>query len=180
MGFLCTQTLWGGIEYYHNSYTSPTLRAVNHSEGRIFYENGVERFDYALTDHLGNTRLLYTDVDGDGIAHVPEDIVQEEHYYPFGIKMGGPWMGATESGTSDPGYNGIDHVDDFGLDVNMAMYRTLDPSIGRWWQVDPKAEMYQSWSPYVSMGNSPMVQIDPRGDFLPLLPVVGALVGGNT
>lgn len=40
-------------------------------------------------------------------------------------------------------------------------------------------EMYQSWSPYVSMGNSPMVQIDPRGDFLPLLPVVGALVGGT-
>lgn len=28
-------------------------------------------------------------------------------------------------------YNGIDHVEDFGLNVNMAFYRTLDPVIGR-------------------------------------------------
>jgi RHS repeat-associated protein len=70
-------------------------------------------------------------------------------------------------------YNGIEHVDDFDLNVNMAMYRTLDPVIGRWWGVDPKGEDYASWTPYNSMGNSPMVQIDPNGDALPFLALVG-------
>lgn len=31
-------------------------------------------------------------------------------------------------------YNGIEFLDDFGLEVNRATYRTLDPEIGRWWQ----------------------------------------------
>jgi RHS repeat-associated protein len=106
----------------------------------------------------------------DGIISVPSEIVQEEHYYPFGMKMTGPWMGGAAGAKSAYQYNGIEHVDDFDLNVNMAMYRTLDPVIGRWWGVDPKGEAVKSHSPYVSMGNSPMLNSDPKGDiFGPVL-----------
>jgi len=164
----------GGLEYVNNA-----LESVAHQEGRVYFGGGSERYDYALTDHLGNIRLLYSDLNNNGIPDVPSEIVQEAHYLPFGMKMEGPWIGAGTTDGTRYGFNGIEHVDDFDLNVNMAFYRTLDPTTGRWWQVDPKAEMYHSWSPYISMGNSPMVQIDPQGDFLPLLPVVGALVGGT-
>jgi RHS repeat-associated protein len=119
----------------------------------------------------------------DGIISVPSEIVQEEHYYPFGMKLTGPWIGvgAAAGAKSAYQYNGIDHVDAFELNVNMAMYRTLDPVLGRWWSVDPAAEKYMSWTPYNSMGNSPIVQIDPNGDVLPFLAIVaiGAAVFGT-
>jgi RHS repeat-associated protein len=100
------------------------------------------------------------------------------------MKMTGPWMGAaagdalslSNCATTAYQYNGIEHVDDFDLNVNMAMYRTLDPVIGRWWGVDPAAESFADLSPYNSMGNSPMVYSDPDGDFIHIL--VGAGIGG--
>ncbi len=139
---------------------------LSHSEGRVYFGGGsTERYDYALTDHLGNTRLLYSDLNDNGIPDVPSEIIQEEHYLPFGMKMTGPWMGASNTDHTAYQYNGIEHVADFDLDVNMALYRTLDPLTGRWWQVDPKADLMMGWSPYNSMWNNPISYTDPEGDF---------------
>jgi RHS repeat-associated protein len=160
-----TRDYIGGIEYVDNA-----LESVHHAEDRVYFGGNTERYDYALTDHLGNTRLLYSDLNNNGVPEVPNEIIQEEHYYPFGMKMTGPWMGAAAGATTAYQYNGIEHVDDFDLNVNMAMYRTLDPVVGRWWGVDPKGEAVKSHSPYVSMGNSPMLNSDPKGDiFGPVL-----------
>ena len=74
-------------------------------------------------------------------------------------------------------YNGIEEVDDFGLDLSFATFRTLDPSIGRWLQVDPVAESLVGISPYHAMGNNPILYNDPNGDFIPQL--VGAVVGAT-
>ena len=53
----------------------------------------------------------------------------------------------------------------------MAFYRGLDPTTGRWMQVDPKAEHDISTSPYVAHYNSPINFSDPLGDcpFCPAL-----------
>jgi len=69
-------------------------------------------------------------------------------------------------------YNGIEEVDDFGLDLSFATFRTLDPSIGRWLQVDPKAEAVSSLSPYQSMGNNPISNADPAGDLFFAIPQI--------
>ena len=69
-------------------------------------------------------------------------------------------------------------MDDFGLDLSFATFRTLDPSIGRWLQVDPKAEHDVSSSPYSSMYNDPVFFTDPDGD-CPVCPfLIAAAVGG--
>ena len=77
----------------------------------------------------------------------------------------GAWMDTPDKDLNYK-YNSIELADDFGLNVNLATFRTLDPAIGRWWQVDPKAEAFYSLSPYSSMGNNPISIMDPDGDFL--------------
>ncbi|MGB3548776.1 MAG: RHS repeat-associated core domain-containing protein, partial [Saprospiraceae bacterium] len=170
-----TRDYIGGIEYKNGA-----LESVAHAEGRVYFGGGsTERYDYALTDHLGNTRLLYSDLNNNGIPDVPSEIIQEEHYLPFGMKMTGPWMGASNTDHTAYQYNGIEHVADFDLDVNMALYRTLDPLTGRWWQVDPKAEATMGLTPYGSMNNNPINNVDPNGDLVPIaLVAAGAILGG--
>ena len=63
---------------------SQQLAFVQISNGRLIPDtNQVFRAEYFLADHLGNTRVVVTDNNG-----TPE-IMQENHYYPFGMTMNG-------------------------------------------------------------------------------------------
>ena len=65
--------------------------------------------------------------------------------------------------------------------MNLASYRGLDPTLGRWWQVDPKAEATYGLTPYGAMNNNPISFTDPDGDIAWFVPVlIGAAVGGVT
>jgi len=73
-------------------------------------------------------------------------------------------------------FNGIERVEGFGLDF--AFYRGLDPVLGKWMQVDSKAEATFSMSPYCSMGNNPVSNADPDGDLFFAIPQIGFGKGG--
>lgn len=62
-------------------------------------------------------------------------------------------------------YNGIEHTTDLDLNQYDAFFRTLDPQIGRFWQIDPQTDLLESYTPYESMGNNPISNVDPLGDF---------------
>ena len=163
-----------GIEYLDGQ-----VHQIMHSEGFVQYTNGANpQYHYTINDHLGNTRLVYSDFNGDGKIRNATEIVQENHYYPFGMKMKGPWMG--DENEYRYKYNGIEEVDDFGLDLSFATFRTLDPAIGRWLQVDPMTEYLSDLSPYNSMNNNPITYNDPDGDIGPLLLAgIAGVVGGG-
>jgi RHS repeat-associated protein len=82
----------------------------------------------------------------------------------MGIKGEWKFVQPQIGGVNKYQFNGIELNDDFGLNWNMAEYRSYDASIGRWNGVDPLAEKYYSMSPYNGMGNNPIMNTDPKGD----------------
>lgn len=132
---------------------------------------GVYRHEYTIEDHLGNTRIVYSDLNNDGLVATSE-VLDENHYYAYGMELPGSFTNV--AGTNyNYKYNGIERVEAFNMDF--AFYRGLDPVLGRWYQVDPKAEQAGfGMSPYCSMNNNPISQVDPLGDS-PIL--IGAAIG---
>jgi RHS repeat-associated protein len=61
-------------------------------------------------------------------------------------------------------YNGIDFADDLGIDIYDAQLRELDAQIGRWWEIDPKVDGMEMWSPYTANYNNPIRFSDLLGD----------------
>ena len=123
--------------------------------------NTVYRHEYAIKDHLGNIRLWVSDLNGNGIVETPSEILQEKHYYPFGMAMEGPWM---QSGVNNKyQYNGKELNEEFGLDLMDYGARWYDPAAARWWSVDPLAETMANWSGYNYGFNNPINMTDPTG-----------------
>ncbi len=61
-------------------------------------------------------------------------------------------------------YNGIEKEDAFEIGIYDAQLRELDGQTGRWWQIDPKTENMEMWSPYASNYDNPITYMDFLGD----------------
>ena len=61
-------------------------------------------------------------------------------------------------------YNGIEKENDLQIEIYDAPLRELDGQVGVWWQIDPKTENMEMWSPYVSNYDNPLRYSDPLGD----------------
>lgn len=90
------------------------------------------------------------------------EIVDNNDYYPFGMKHAGGFT-LTGNSANKIKYNGKELQDE--LELNMYDYgaRNYDPAIGRWFNIDPLAEKHKSWSPYNYTINNPLSHIDPDG-----------------
>src|SRR5690606_13190518 len=118
---------------------------------------------YNYTEHLGNIRLSYTYTDptlGGGNLR----ILEENHYYPFGLRHQG-YNEIANSNRSEAAekykYGGKEWNDELGLDLYDFHARNYDPAIGRWLNVDPVTHFEQS--PYVAFDNNPVFWTDPDG-----------------
>jgi RHS repeat-associated protein len=115
--------------------------------------NGTFQSQFIVQDHLGNTRLMFADTNGNGSA----EVIEESHYYAFGMRIEG-------LSTSNPDnkftYIGKELEDDHGLNWYHYGSRYYDPQIGRWQQIDPEDEFQ---TPYGYVGNNPVRSNDPDG-----------------
>ncbi|MDN3633508.1 hypothetical protein QWY85_02490, partial [Neolewinella lacunae] len=66
-----TRDYVGGIEYLQNGVGAKTLESIHHAEGRIRFTGAAQEWQYVLADHLGNTRIMYADLNNNGIPEVP-------------------------------------------------------------------------------------------------------------
>ncbi len=133
--------------------TVTTLDFIPFEEGRMRpVENSPLKYEYDIKDHLGNVRMTMTP----NTSNQPT-VLQEDSYYPFGLKMGL----STATGTPNKyTYNGKELVDEFGLNWYHYGARYYDPQIGRWHSIDPADEFH---SPYVYCANNPVMLVDPDG-----------------
>jgi RHS repeat-associated protein len=144
----------GAFVYQNNS-----LSYINIPGGRITQriEKAVliEKYEYHLTDHLGNVRVTFA-ADNMGNA----EILQEDHYYPFGLRMSGMHYSNTEL-LNKFLYNGKELQEQTGwYDYG---FRQMDPQLGRWHVADAMAESYMSHSPYAYTMNDPVNYTDLLG-----------------
>ncbi|MCB2092683.1 MAG: type IV secretion protein Rhs, partial [Alphaproteobacteria bacterium] len=133
-------------------YRDGQLEAINLPDGRMVAEYsggpGITRFraEYFHQDHLGDTRLGFSDFNQNGRIDLEEEnpstplneleITQESHYYPFGMGQMGPWY-ATVAPENRYLYNGKELNGDYGANLYEYGARWYDPAVGRFTGVDP-------------------------------------------
>lgn len=181
----------GELEYRKNASGSRRVESLYHSEGRYYNLNAETsntlnwRKEYNLRDHLGNNRLTFADKNNNGTVDVTNsaatnEILQETHYYPFGLSYEGPWLMNDAARDDAYKYNGKEWDETMGLyDYGARWY---DPAVGRWGQLDPLAEHGNQLdkSPYAYAWNNPILLNDPDGNcpLCPLIPLAVKFIAG--
>ena len=77
----------GNFVYESNGAGQYDLQFISQPEGYIKKEAGSHKYVYQYKDHLGNTRISYTDQDVS--AGIDLTIIEEDNYYEFGMKHQG-------------------------------------------------------------------------------------------
>lgn len=98
-------------------------------------------------------------------------LLEENHYYPFGLTMAGISDKAIKTHYSENKYRynagtelqNKEFSDGTGLEYYDAAFRRSDPQLGRFSQLDPLAVLSESSSPYQFADNNPVSLADPSG-----------------
>lgn len=97
------------------------------------------------------------------VVHNRGAILEETHYYPFGLPMAGISSKAAGGVENKKKFVSQEFDDDLGWDTYQFRFRTMDPQIGRFLQIDPLASKYVHNSTYAYAENDVIRAIDVEG-----------------
>jgi len=146
-------------------YENNVLQFFNQPEGYVEISSPPSgelegAYVYQYKDHLGNIRLSYKDI---SLTSTPSlQIVEENNYYPFGLKHKG-YNNLQNGRDHNFGFGNKEEQEELGLSWIDITARNYDPALGRWMNVDPLAEQMRRHSPYNYAFNNPIYFIDPDG-----------------
>ncbi|WP_339625733.1 RHS repeat-associated core domain-containing protein, partial [uncultured Winogradskyella sp.] len=99
-----------------------------------------------------NGTLTTCYVDNFKLTQIDLEILEENNYYPFGLKHKG--YNNVINGTDHKyGFQEQEENEELGLNWISFKWRNHDPAIGRFMNIDPLTEDYMDWGPYVFSGN---------------------------
>jgi RHS repeat-associated protein len=118
------------------------------------------------------------------VRHDRSRILEENHYYAYGLKIPSISSKAYGAANNNFQYQGDYSEFDDDLGWNDFELRSYDPQIGRFLQNDPYDQFA---SGYVGMGNDPVDNVDPSGGFAGMSigasiatgAVLGGIIGGS-
>ncbi len=120
---------------------------------------------YIYTSNLDDQPAYFDNL---AVAITAGNIAEEDHYYPFELKIASissRRLGDANEGTIQNCYlhNEKELFEDGGLNWYDYGMRNYDPQIGRFTQLDPLADEYAGMSTYQFTGNDPITNVDVDG-----------------
>lgn len=116
---------------------------------------------YIYCSNESSTAVFFDNIQ---VVHERSRVLEETHYYPFGLTIRGI------SGKSSGGienmfkFNGGTELNrDFDINLYETAFRSYDPQIGRFHQIDPMADLSKSWTPFAFGSNNPILRNDQLG-----------------
>ena len=177
--------VWYGATDGTPSFKTINIGGVNTNEGlpkqpyyveklssyEKYLVNSVGKKRYELSDHLGNVRVVFSDLriadadlDGSLDGFYTLDVKDWTDYYAFGSAK--PNRKAPVTAESYRyGFNGMEKDDEVKGSGNSLDFgaRTYDPRIGRFKSIDPLTHEFADMSPYAFAANNPIYYIDAQG-----------------
>lgn len=150
--------------YFNNGTTNPIVK-VHLVNGQPVTKNG-----YLYVFVSNETPNIDVYFDNLQVTHIRGSVLEETHYYPFGLVQQGISSKAMAFGNPE---NKIkfqgqelaskEFTDGSGLDTYEFKYRMHDPQIGRFWQIDPLANKFVYNSTYAFSANKVTRDIELEG-----------------
>jgi len=117
---------------------------------------------YVYVSNESNTNVFFDNLQ---VFHTRGALLEETHYYPFGLTMAGISAKALNFGSIEAKQKFVGQELDEEMDINWYQfaYRNHDPQIGRFLQVDPLSDDYVHNSPYAYAENRVINGVDLEG-----------------